>query len=70
MFCYWYRDCHGKDVVGFDSNKFKQTESVDIPFLVMLALKEGRCFEFKHKPTSIRMVYLEGGKITYSAWNS
>lgn len=69
MYSYWYRDCRGKDVQGFERNKYIQEESLDNCMLFVFK-EDFICFEWKHNPTSTRMVKLDYGKVIYGEWRS
>lgn len=57
MFCYIYKDM----------DYYEQCN--DVAYISKVSSKEQfKCFEFKHKPTSIRMVYFIGTEITFSEW--
>ena len=69
MFCYWYKDCRGKDTTNPNYFQFIQTDTMTETKLLMISMKEqSRCFEVLHKPTRIRMLSLHYGIITYRPW--
>lgn len=70
MFCYWYKDCRGKDTTNVDYFKFVQIETLCDTTLLNLAAKEQfKCFEVLHKPTCIRMITLQHKQINYGSWH-
>ena len=71
MFCYWYKDCRGKDTTNPDYFKFIQTSTMPEAQLLVISVKEqSRCFEVLHKPTRIRMVSLHNGAPHYGPWHT
>lgn len=70
MFCYWYKDCQGKDTTNPNYFQFIQTGTMPETKLLMISMKEqSRCFEVLHRPTRIRMVSLHHGLIHYGGWH-
>lgn len=59
MFSYIYKDLP----------KFEQTSSEEQLKTIAGQKKEFKAFEWKHKPTSIRMVEIIDNKIVYSEWH-
>lgn len=58
MFCYIYKDMD------------KYTQCDDLTTISKVSDKEQfRCFEWKHKPTSTRMVHFNSTEVTFSAWS-
>ena len=71
MFCYWCKDCRGKDTSSVNYFKFIQTTTMLEATLAAVATKEQfRCFEVLHKPTRIRMVSLHNGAPHYGPWHT